>query len=116
MEPFLIVIIIVLLYFLWPYYSRLTTLKGAPFVPTEPKTVEKMLQLAKVSKGDTLYDLGSGDGRIVLAAAHMGATAYGVEVDPIKALYSRFTLWLFRLNKNAKIIRGDFYKVNLEKA
>ena len=116
MEPFILVIIIVLLYFLWPFYSRLTTQKGAPFVPTEPKTVEKMLRLAQVKKGDVLYDLGSGDGRIVTAAALMGANAYGVEIDPLKTFYSHFMLLLFGLNKYAKIIRGDFYKVDLSKA
>ncbi len=116
MEPFLIVLIIVLIYFLWPYYSRLTTQKGAPYVPTEPKTVDKMLRLANVKKGDILYDLGSGDGRIVMAAAIMGASSYGVEIDPLKVLYSRFMIRLFGLKKNAKIIRGDFYKVDLSKA
>src|SRR5688572_21570086 len=53
-----------------------------PFVPTPDETVEKMLDLAKVSKRDVVYDLGSGDGRLVIAAAKKGARAVGVDIDP----------------------------------
>ena len=52
-----------------------------PYVPTNEKVVMEMLKVAKVTKNDLLYDLGSGDGRIVLAAARRGARAVGVELD-----------------------------------
>jgi 16S rRNA G966 N2-methylase RsmD len=55
----------------------------APFVPTPMIVVEKMLRMAAVDKTDVLYDLGSGDGRIVIAAAKKyGARAVGIELDP----------------------------------
>jgi cyclopropane fatty-acyl-phospholipid synthase-like methyltransferase len=53
-----------------------------PFVPTPTEVVDKMLELAEVKKGDVVYDLGSGDGRIVIRAAKKyGAKAVGIEMD-----------------------------------
>jgi len=60
-----------------------TAEKGAPYVPTPPHVVWRMLELADVSEDDVVYDLGSGDGRIVLAAAdRFGARGVGIEIDP----------------------------------
>jgi SAM-dependent methyltransferase len=55
---------------------------SVPFVVTPPEIVERMLRMAEVGKGDHLVDLGSGDGRIAIAAAQRGATALGVDLDP----------------------------------
>ncbi len=53
------------------------------FVPTPPETVDEMLRQANLKKGDVLYDLGSGDGRIPLAAARKyGVRAVGINIDP----------------------------------
>jgi SAM-dependent methyltransferase len=52
-----------------------------PFVPTPERVVEEMLALARVGPGDTVYDLGSGDGRAVIAAARTGARGIGIEYD-----------------------------------
>jgi SAM-dependent methyltransferase len=55
----------------------------APFVTTPHEVVSRMLELAEIKKGDVLYDLGSGDGRIVVAAAKkFGIRAVGFEIDP----------------------------------
>jgi ribosomal protein L11 methylase PrmA len=53
------------------------------FVPTPQEVVDKMLEIARVGKGDRLYDLGSGDGRIpVTAAKRFGIRAVGIDIDP----------------------------------
>ena len=53
------------------------------YVPTPPAVVEKMLEIAKVGKGDVLYDLGSGDGRIPVTAAKLfGIRSVGIDIDP----------------------------------
>jgi hypothetical protein len=53
------------------------------YYPTPPETVDEMLRMAKIKKGDVLYDLGSGDGRIPIAAAkQFGIRAIGIEIDP----------------------------------
>jgi hypothetical protein len=61
-----------LLALLWFPYVRRTTKNGAPFVAMEPDVVERVMKLAEVKKGDVFYDLGSGDGRLVIAAALQG--------------------------------------------
>ena len=53
-----------------------------PFVPTPVEVIDRMLELAEVKKGDVVYDLGSGDGRIVIRAAQKyGVRAVGIEMD-----------------------------------
>jgi len=57
--------------------------KIVPYVPTPQEVVDRMLELAQVKKGDVVYDLGSGDGRIVVTAAKKyGVKAIGFEIDP----------------------------------
>jgi len=53
-----------------------------PFVVSPPEIVERMMRMAEVGEGDYVIDLGSGDGRIVIAAAKRGAQGYGVDLDP----------------------------------
>src|SRR5262245_5251717 len=80
----------------------------APYYPTPETIVEKMLQLGGLKAGEKMFDLGSGDGRIVIMAAEkFHANAVGVELD--KELYRQSTdkIQSLRLQKIAKIINGD---------
>jgi SAM-dependent methyltransferase len=62
----------------------------APYVPTPDEVVERMLKLAQVTKDDTVYDLGCGDGRIVITAAKTyGAVGVGVDIDPKRIAESK---------------------------
>jgi trans-aconitate methyltransferase len=62
---------------------KLAQVPDVIYVPTPPEVVEEMLKLAEVHKGDVLYDLGSGDGRIPVAAAKKyGIRAVGIDIDP----------------------------------
>lgn len=62
----------------------------APFVPTPQDVVEKMLNMAQVSAKDVVYDLGSGDGRLVITAAKaFGARGVGIDIDPARIAESR---------------------------
>ncbi len=100
----------------WIPYIMKTEKDGAPFVPLEPEVVEEVMKLAKINEGDIYYDLGSGDGRLVVAAALRGVKeAYGIEIDPLRVLYSRFWLKFLRL-KNARIIKENIFKVDLSDA
>ena len=55
-----------------------------PYAPTPESVVEKMLEMAQVSSSDYVVDLGSGDGRIAIAAGKRGATAMGVDLNPVR--------------------------------
>lgn len=88
-----------------------------PFVPTPMKVVESMLELAKVSRNDVVYDLGSGDGRIVIMAAQkFGAHAVGVELDPELYKESSARINKLGLQKKAHIIYGNMFQVNVHPA
>ena len=89
----------------------------APFVPTPQKIVEAMLRLANVDKYDRVYDLGSGDGRIVITAAKdFKAEAVGVELDDDLYKKSSARIAELGLQKRAKILHANMYHVSLRMA
>lgn len=89
----------------------------APYEPTPPYVVKKMLELAQVSKHDLVYDLGSGDGRIVIMAAQLfGARAVGVELR--NSLYKKSSERIreLGLQKRAKVVHGDIFATDFSSA
>ncbi len=89
------------------------------YVPTAQQVVEKMLQMAKVTKDDVVFDLGCGDGRIVCTAAKKyGARGVGVDIDPARIKDCLKTMKEFGVTKDQVDIRqGDALKVkDLERA
>lgn len=85
---------------------------GAPYEGTGRKKVEDIIELAKVKKGDKVVDLGSGDGRIVMAFAKKGIEAHGYEINPLLVLASRYKIKKLKLN-NAFIHWKSFWKSDL---
>jgi SAM-dependent methyltransferase len=89
----------------------------APFVPTPQEVVDRMLELAQVSHGDLLYDLGSGDGRIVITAARgYGARAVGFEIDPALVTHSQRNIKEAGVAALAEIREQDVRTVDLSPA
>ncbi len=86
------------------------------FVPTPPEVVAKMLELAQVTKNDVVYDLGCGDGRIVVAAAKMGCRAYGFDVDPQRIKESKENVEKNGVGNLATIEQKDIFTLDLSKA
>jgi SAM-dependent methyltransferase len=85
------------------------------FVPLPMGTVRAMLRLAKVRRGDVVYDLGSGDGRTVIEAAKLGARAVGIEYSiPIYVL-SKLRVALSGV-RDVKLLRKDFFGTKLNDA
>ena len=91
--------------------------KLAPYYPTPETIVQKMLQLGGLKAGEKMFDLGSGDGRIVIMAAQkFHAEAVGVELDKDLAKQSLAKIQKLGLEKNAHIINGDLLKQNYSSA
>lgn len=89
----------------------------APFVPTPMPVVEKMLELAEVISRDVVYDLGSGDGRIViLAAQKYGARSVGIELDRSLAQESAAKVKELKLDGRVTIVEGDLLQADLKSA
>lgn len=87
---------------------------GAPYLPTQKKQVEVGLDLLDLKKGQTFYELGSGDGRVLKRAAVRGYNCVGYELNPLLYIFSRIYTWKYR--KNVKIVWGDFWKADLASA
>jgi len=91
--------------------------KDVIWVPTPDALVTKMLQMAKVTKDDLVYDLGSGDGKIPIAAAkQFGAKAVGIEYNPEMADLARRNVKRAGVDGTVRIITGDIFKEDFSKA
>jgi SAM-dependent methyltransferase len=87
------------------------------FVPTPERVVATMLDLARVGKGDVVYDLGCGDGRIVVAAARRGARkAVGVDIDPERIAEARANVRAAGVGDRVEIREGDLFELDLSDA
>jgi SAM-dependent methyltransferase len=87
-----------------------------PYLPSDAHVVEAMLELANVSAGDVLYDLGCGDGRIVIAAAKRGARATGFDIDPQRLRESHDNAARLGLARKVRFVRRSFFDVDLRGA
>jgi SAM-dependent methyltransferase len=90
--------------------------KDVIWVPTPQALVEKMLDLTKITPNDVHYDLGSGDGRTVIAAAKRGARAFGVEYNPNMVELSRANAAKEKVSDRATFIQGDIFQTDFSKA
>jgi SAM-dependent methyltransferase len=91
--------------------------KDVIWVPTSDELVKKMLDTAKVTANDLVYDLGSGDGKIPIAAARdFGARAYGIEYNPEMAALARRNAARAGVADKVTIITGDIFKEDFSKA
>jgi precorrin-6B methylase 2 len=108
----LIVSAVLILLILLAFFFVIPVIKGALFWPSFKENIEKMIVLAEIKKGEKIIDLGSGDGRIVIAAAKIGAQAYGYEINPILVWLSRFKIKRANLSKSAVIYQKSFWLEN----
>lgn len=91
--------------------------KDVIWVPTHDELVEKMLETAKVTANDVVYDLGAGDGKIAIAAARkFGARAVGIEFNPDMAALANRNATRAGVANKVKIINGDIFKENFSEA
>ena len=92
-------------------------LYGVPWVPTRAARIRKALELAKLQPGEILYDLGAGDGRVLLmAAVEFGAQAVGIEIGPVQWALGWLRILLSGSRPNARIRHENFYRADLAEA
>jgi ubiquinone/menaquinone biosynthesis C-methylase UbiE len=91
--------------------------RDVPFVPTPEKVVDRMLEIAKVGPNDVVYDLGSGDGRIVIAAAKKhGARGVGIDIDPERIKEARANARSAGVSDRVEFREADLFKTDLSEA
>jgi SAM-dependent methyltransferase len=88
-----------------------------PYVPTHERIVNEMLKVASVKKNDVLYDLGSGDGRIVITAAkRFGTRGVGVDIDPIRVKEARENAVKAGVTDKVKFLQQDLFETDIREA
>ena len=106
-----LVFVLALLWILVP------ALYGLPPVPTNPERIQKALKLANLQPDETLYDLGAGDGRVLLLAARdFSAKAVGLEIGPIQCALIWLRATISGLGDRIQIRWENFYKADLKEA
>lgn len=80
---------------------------GAPYLPTLNKQVKVALKLAKLKKGDTIIELGCGDGKVLIAAARQGLKAVGYELNPVMFVIAWFRTRAYR--QQVRVVFGNFW-------
>lgn len=108
MNLFINLVLLILCGLLLYYFSQ-----GAIYLPTDRRSVENMVALADIKPGTRAVDLGSGDGRIVIAMSRAGALADGFEINPILAFLSRRKIKRLNLSGQARIFRQNFWTADL---
>jgi len=102
----------VLLYFLYGLARN-----EAVFIPLPQQTIDEMLRMVEISKDDVLYDLGSGDGRVLIAAAeHYAVRAVGIEKNKLLSWLSKRKIARSGLKDKAHVVNADFFKQDLSEA
>ena len=108
---FLFLFILGLLWVLVPAFF------GPPSVPTRPDRIRRALKLANLQPNDTLYDLGAGDGRVLLiAAGEFSAHAVGIEVGPVQCAWIWLRAIASGLGNKIQIKWGNYFTADLSRA
>ena len=103
--------LILVISIIWP------GLRGAPWVPTSLSRIRKMLELAEVGPDDVVYELGCGDGRLIVTAARRyGARAVGIEIDPLRYAWCQALITVLGLRDRVRVVYGDFFAQDLSEA
>jgi protein-L-isoaspartate O-methyltransferase len=100
-----------------PAPAQPTRTPDVVYVPTPQPVVDRMLQMAQVKKGDVVYDLGCGDGRIVITAAKkFGVRAYGFDIDPDRVAEAKANVKAAKLENLVTIEQKDIFTLDLSPA
>ena len=117
---FLLTMAIGLFATVWIIFSLYTVivgdLLGAPYVASSKKAVKQMIEVAKLKPDETVLDLGSGDGKILIEAAKLGCHAVGLEINPFLVWYARRKAKKLGLQSLVKVYRRNFNSYPLQEA
>ena len=113
MDVFFLLLSVLLLIVGWTWYL-VPAVYGLPSVHTRVDRVRRALQLAELKPDETLYDLGAGDGRVlVLAAKEFGAQAVGIEVGPVQCAAAWVNARVNGVGPRVRVKLGDYFKATL---
>ncbi len=110
---FLVISLVLLIYYVVFNHLIPIMFYGAFFAKTPPNLTQKILLLANVRLGQKAVDLGSGDGRLVIAMAKLGVEAHGYEINPFLVILSKINIKRAGLDNKAFVYWGSFWQKDL---
>lgn len=111
-----LITIIQLIFAVFFFYLCIAFLTGAPFVPSTNRVADVMIRLANIRKRSVVYDLGSGDGKLLFLAARRGARATGFEINPFLVLFTNIKILLSPYRASISCVWKDFWQTDLSDA
>ncbi|HYD95322.1 MAG TPA: class I SAM-dependent methyltransferase [Noviherbaspirillum sp.] len=100
-----------------PVHAESAVPLDVPYVPTPQLVAERMLKMARVGRSDVVYDLGCGDGRLVITAAKKhGARGVGIDIDPARIRQAQARAKAARVENRVEFILGDLFQADLARA
>jgi len=115
MLPYLF-LILQILFAVFFFYLCIAFITGAPFVPSTDPVSRTMIQLAHIKKGMTVYDLGSGNGKLLFLAAEKDAVAIGLEINPFLVLLSNLRAYVSPYRERIKTYWKNLWKTDVRGA
>jgi precorrin-6B methylase 2 len=116
MDVFFLLISLLVIVLGWTWFL-VPAFYGLPSVHTRRERIRRALQMAALKADETLYDLGAGDGRVlVIAAKEFGAQAVGIEVGPVQCAAAWLNARVNGIGHRVRVTRGDFFKADLSRA
>ena len=112
----IIFVVINLLFAVLIFYLLIAFFTGAPYVPSTNLVSQKIIELAKIKRGERVYDLGSGDGNLLFLAAQKGAIATGIEINPFLVLFTHLRIFLSPHRPLVHVRWQSFWKSDLSDA
>ena len=106
-----IIFLLLMLSAVWPPDSP-----WAPWWRTNKKTAKAICDLAKINSKDVVYDLGCGDGEVLLKASQLGAKGVGIEIDPLRYWIAKLRIRLGNAEDKISIKRNNFFNEDISKA
>lgn len=118
METLLVIVFIIiqLLFAGFFLFLCLAFVTGGPFVPSNKRSVAAMVKLARIKTGTTVYDVGSGDGRVLFEAARQGAKTVGIEINPYLVQYTRLAAFLGAYRGRITVLWQNLWNADLSEA
>jgi ribosomal protein L11 methylase PrmA len=98
------------------FFLVLSFYTGAPFVPSQSKSAKRMMELAHITKGTRVIDLGSGDGKLLFLAASHGAMAKGFEINPFLVLFTNIKALLSPYRTQVRAVWKNLWSAHLSDA
>ena len=107
-----------LIFLIFLCFNIISLLFGAPYVKSKKKAIGEMLKIAQIKEDDVIFDLGSGDGTLLIKAVkeYRFKKAYGIEINPVLVIWSKIKIRLAGVQEKIKIRQGNFLREDFKKA